>query len=334
VELKELEGFETRRVQEKRLDEFMRCGQVLLVRSCRKCGGDREGSGTFEGTRTCKCRACAACAWVRARRTSELMERAFDQVHGGSDYRWQMVVVTIRYDPEDDDDLSVAALRSRALLAGRVAKRVWKERLKKPDAGMLRSIEVSKRGHVHLNLIYYGPGIEKDEFEDAARAVDCRVGFCDIQDLDCDPAPKKDRQKCLDPRGSKLAVKAAARYAAKGLESGRGGNDEDWLAGDRTARVVDPVLAARWEIAVYRLKLLQRYGKLRGLELDEHGREGECRHEDDEKVACRRCGAVGAWRTQSRKAETWIQACHDRGSPALEGSTWKPRARDGPDYFR
>jgi hypothetical protein len=244
-----------------------------------------------------------------------------------------MVVVTVRYDPRDEKDLCVDALRSRALLAGRVAKVAWDELLKKPGAAMLRSIECSKRGHVHLNLIYFGPTIDKGDLEDVTKAVDCRVGFCDIKALDCDPAPKKKRVKSEDPRGSKAAVKAAARYAAKGLESGRGSNDEDWLGGDRTAKVVDPILAARWEIASYKLKLIQRYGALRGMELDEHGREDDHVH-DDSEVACSRCGTVGDWRTVLRKSESWIQACHDRGLGALQGSSWKPRARDGPDYFR
>lgn len=330
MELAKLDTVAQRRVQEKRVGEFMRCGQVLYVRSCGECGKDREGTGTFEGTRTCKCRSCSACAWVRARRVSELMGEAFERLGGDNNYHWQNVTVTIQYDPEDEKDLEATALRSRVLLAGRVSRETWEKVLKKRGAAMLRSIECSKRGHVHLHLIYFGPAIPKAKLERAAKAVDCRVGFCDVQALDCDPAPKDQRVKSKDPRGSKKAVVAASKYASKGLESGRGGNDESWLAGDRTARVVDPILAARWEIASYKLKLVQKYGALRGMKLEEHGKEGECRHEDDSQVKCVRCGAVGAWKTVVRRAEEWIQWCHERGAPALQGSSWRPRIRGDP----
>jgi len=334
VEVGLLSSREERRALERRLDEFMKCGQSILVRSCGCCGSDREGSGTYEGTRTCKCRVCAACAWVRAKKVGEMLESAFDSLGGSDGYHWQMVTVTIRYNPTDEDDLSAVALRSRALLAGRVGKRAWTELLKVPGAGMLRTIECSKRGHVHLNLIYFGPTVYKEDFERTVKVVDCRVGFCDIKKLDSDPAPRGKRVKCDDPRGSKKAVKTAAKYVSKGLESGRGGNDEDWLAGDRAARVVDPILAARWEIAAYKLKLMQRYGALRGVALDEHGREGESGHEDDSEVVCDCCGSVGAWKTVYRKAENWIQEMHDKGCAALVGSEWKPRPRDGPEWAR
>ena len=77
--------------------------------------------------------------------------------------------------------------------------------------------------------------------------------------------------------------------------------------------------------------LEKRYGALRGIEYDEHA---QVPPEDDAEVACESCGVVGEWRSELRKAEEWLQWCHDRGSPGLERSRWKPAAREGPDYHR
>jgi hypothetical protein len=335
TELERVEDRRTRRALGRRLEEFLKCGQVVLVRTCGECGHDREGSGTFEGTRTCKCRACASCGTIRARRVGEFMGEAYDRLRGDNGYRWQMVVITIRYDPEDEKDLSARGLRSRALLAEKAAKRAWEKVLKARGAGMLRSIEVSHRGHVHANLIYFGPPIEKDELDEVVTADDCRVGYTKVQALDCDPAPKKERVPSDDPRGSRKAVEAAARYVSKGLESRKGSNSEDWMAGEMTARCVDPVLAARWEIASYRLHLLQRYGALRGMKLEEHGKEeDESGHEDDGHVKCAVCGAVGAWKSVFRRTDRWLAWCHARGSPGLAKSTWKPPPEMGDEYYR
>jgi len=91
------------------------------------------------------------------------------------------------------------------------------------------------------------------------------------------------------------------------------------------------VLAARWEVAVFRLQLSQRYGALRGIEFDEHA---EVPPEPDDHVVCDGCGTVGEWRSAFVKAESWLQSCHDKGVPGLERSRWKPGAREGPDYSR
>lgn len=239
-----------------------------------------------------------------------------------------MAVVSIRWDVTDEVELTVPGLRARAMLARRVGKRLWDRALKKPAAGLLRSVEVSARGFVHLNLIYYGPPMDGDELREIGEAVDCRVGRVHVQRLDCDPnGSVKKRTPVEDPRGSKAAVKKAAEYVSKGHERTKGSMawDEEWLAGERAAKVIDPTLVARWELATYKLHLLERYGALRGMEIEEYPakREDEV---DDRHTVCKSCGLVGEWKWRLRATEEWLQDCHDRGNAGLRRSPWKPRA--------
>lgn len=256
-------------------------------------------------------------------------ENAFDAIDGPADYAWRFIVLTIPYDPEDTGDLTAAALRERTFLAVRFAKGLWKSLLKKPRAGMYRSIEVGAKGHVHLNLIYFGPPITKEQVETAAAAVDCRAGWATVQDLDHEPATQQQwarfrkGTKAKDKRGSKASLKKVAKYVTKGMESNKGTFKEEWLGGDNVASTIDPVLAARWEIATYRLQLVQRYGALRGLKFEEYNHVAL--QEQDDDIACGGCGTVGEWRTVARNTEEWIQRCHDVGWKALSRSV-DPRA--------
>ena len=212
---------------------------------------------------------------------------------------------------------------------------LWDKVLKKPAAGLLRSIEVSARGYVHINLVYYGPPVDGDKLTEVGKAVDCRVGRVHVQVLDTDPTPAgKERVPVDDPRGSKAAVKRAAEYASKGHERTKGARawDEGWLAGDRTAKVIDPYLAARWEFATYRLHLLERYGAFRGMEIESSPRKKE--EADDAETPCPSCGVVGEWRWNMRGTEEWLQHCHDKGRSGLRRSAWEAPARDGPYYHR
>jgi hypothetical protein len=197
-----------RREERARLDarrkEFVRCGEYVVVRQCGGCGVDRAGSGFFN--RSCKARACPACAWKKAKIVGQELEKAFDVIEapkGEMGWGWRFIVVTIKYDPSDPWDLSVAGLRSRARLAVRLSGRLWKDVLKAPGAAMLRSVECGARGHVHLNLIYFGPEPSKAQLHAAGAAVDCRVGWIKIKNLDYDPGRPGSwrRKKAKDRRG-------------------------------------------------------------------------------------------------------------------------------------
>lgn len=321
-----------RKAQLKRVDSFMRCGQKVAVRHCEGCGDPRCGSGTFIGTHTCKSKSCTTCAWVRARGVGEGLARAYELVEFMPGYHWQMIVVSIPWDKGDSDNYTVEGLRSRAMKARRLGKRMWDKVLKVPEAGLLRTVEVSARGFVHMNLIYYGPEVYHGDLEDLAG--ECTTLRVHVKPIDTDPDGTIGRREPVeDPRGSKKGLQKAAEYASKGHERTKGSMawDEGFIAGEEVAEVVDAQLAARWEIATYRLHLMERYGALRGMEIEEHPKDKSV-DEDDEDVACESCGLVGQWKWGYRRADIWIQDCHDRGLPGLARSEWRPKGDDDPPY--
>ncbi len=302
-----------------------------MVRSCGACGSVRGGTGTYEGTHTCKTRGCPTCAWVRAKRVSEWMGKAFDKLdHRG--HRWHMVVMTFPYDPDDPEDLSVEGLRSRVQLAARSVKYLWQHELKVPKAGCYRTIEVSVRGHVHANLLYFGPPtnsyVLESVMQTSAHEDLDRIGSIHVQDVAYAPAGKGRRNHATDPRGSREGLERAAKYISKGVCHGGGNSDEEYLSNQCFVRTTDPELVARWEVATYRTQLTQKMGALRGLKLDEDGKKP---HEDvdDSDVACGGCGVVGEWGSKVTRAEEYVFDCHTLGIPALVTGNWKERPPDG-----
>ena len=298
-----------------------------MVRSCGSCDSPRLGTGTYEGTHTCKTRGCPSCAWVRAKKVSEWMGEAFEFLnHPG--HRWHMMVVTIPYDPRDPDDLEVKALRARARLAAKAVRYLWNHELKVEGAGAYRTIEVSEKGHVHANVLYFGPVTDSTVMESVVQTSALRgVGTIHVQDIAYAPAGKGKRIYSDDERGSREGLENAARYISKGVSHGAGHCDEDYLADQAFVSTVDPVLVARWEIATYRMHLTQKMGELRGLELEED--DGKPHEEiEDSHVSCECCGVVGDWRSKPVRADEYILDCHIAGTPALVTGAWEPRPPD------
>jgi len=318
----------------KRADRLERCGRSVEVRQCGDCGTDRPGSGRF--VQTCKLRCCPVCSGIKASNVASFTERAFDAIDEVDGYLWQNIVLTTKYDPTREDEVSVEALRSRAFLAAKMARAAWDKMLKvAPGAALLRTIEVSPSGMVHANLVYYGPPVMKENLDEVT-AIDVRAGGSNVQPIRprrLEPAADECRDD-EDQDGSKpnrdeerAAVKRAARYAAKGPIVKGASRREAWLGGcdDGIVEVLDPMLLARWEAATVNIHLLEKYGQMRGLKFDE---DEQPEPEDDTLVACRDCGVVGHWKWTRRAAEFWIQKCRDAGKPALIGSVWSPQYAD------
>ena len=310
-----------------------RCGSTVSVRTCTCCGEDRQESGSYAGAkRTCKARACPYCSWVRARKVGEFYEKAGEELEGLPGYKWQMLTITTRYNPRAHGDVTWQALRSRAKLCLKAAQVLWKRLGRAPKVAMFRSIECSMRGHVHCHVLFLGPEVDADEITTyLQQKVGAGLGYVYASTLDGDDGggggnhlpPRAEEEEVATRRSSlAVAVGRAAKYMAKGTTGYVVQSNEGFLGMEEGAKTIHPVLAARWEIAVYGMRLTARYGLLRGVDFS----EGDYSYTppDDSKVACSKCGAQGRWETSYRKAEVFIQDMHADGKRALEGSGWVP----------
>ena len=310
----------TRDRLEKRLREFSRCGQMVLVRTCDCCGEGRDGSGSFAGAhRTCKLTVCPTCGWVRAKKVSEFYLRASEEITADAPpgHDWQFFTVTTRYRPDLEEEVTHEALRARARLVAQVGSKLWQKKLKAPGAAMFRTIECSVRGHVHAHLLYFGPPVDTDALTTLAQKL-CGDGVGYIHSRPVEGGDQTGNQLPLSE-----SVARAARYMAKGT-SGYGAEFDEGHHGYEgdSSPTMHPKLAARWELATVRLHLSQKYGGFRGLDY----RRSDYSYEppDDSEVACEHCGVVGEWSDSYQRSEVWMQDCHARGNAAMQGGRWTP----------
>ena len=304
---------------EKRMGSFFRCGAKVKVRECDGCGHKRDGSGHFTRTHNCKTKVCGTCTWVKSRDNGEWAEAAYDQVESVEGYSWQYAVIAIQYDPTcQSEDLEVPALRRRALQARRIAQAVGHE-LKAPGSGLQWTIECGIQGHVHINLLYYGPKIDKAMVASVARdeAGDRGIRVHSSGAALAKPEPFHKRKKAKKKKGDKEGVKRVAQYIVKGMDRGSSHFDESFLSNQTRNKGMDSNLAVRWELATYKLRLSEKSGAFRGLKGPS---EKELDGKDDENVSCPCCGLVGEWRDRLVDSVEWIIDCSGRGSPGLSRS--------------
>lgn len=284
-----------------------RCGQVIAVRQCECCGHERAGSGTFrEVKRTCNGRSCPYCSWVRAQERVELLRHAAETIDEVDGYFWQLVTVSPQYDSDRRSwDMSIEGLQARAKACASATRDLWNGALKAPGAALLRCIEISERGHVHVHGVYYGPLVAPRHAAELASKLlgrPCRVNVKKV-------------------KGGKKGVAKAARYAAKSVKGSAAAFDEDFLTGEKSGRLLHPELAARWELAANHIRLSECYGALRGLQVPRPDEKGG--PHDDGDVPCP-CGATGRFRTVYRNVKSYLLGCHLDGKPGLEDNTWLP----------
>lgn len=203
---------------------------------------------------------CPTCAWVRQKKGEDFIDAAYDAL-GTPGYMWQEIVVSVLYDVKDAAEYAVAALRERIGIAQEVRRGLWDELLDHPGSGATYTIERGHGrgrkhgGHVHLNLVYFGPALSKDSVTRAARAAHLRAGKVCLKAIDHDPGGAK----CDDPRGSKAGVKRVTMYVSKGGATTH--YDEKVRIADDRALTMD----ARFDIASRGTQLGQRLGACRGL---------------------------------------------------------------------
>jgi hypothetical protein len=301
--------------------KFVNCGSEGEFRQCDECGEIEAGTGRVHSKYPCHCLACDFCARLKSLRDAEELIAAMNRVPEVDGYAWRSIVPTLQRDPSDPSLYTVESLRERCIALQEAGRRAWKAMLGSehcPCAAMLSKPECADEGHVHLHILYYGPYVPKAKLEAiVARSrppTGCEWGFVDIQ------------RARVDKDG-------LARELAKYVVKGPSGKSEGWLAGE-PRRVMDPTLAARWEIALMGIKTSRVYGALR------EAREAAQEAPSDEPPAmpaedtsegevpqndcCPSC-VWGTLRTVILPLEPTIQRQHARGVPALAGSRWRPR---------
>lgn len=252
---------------------------------------------------------------------------------------WHFLTFTTRYNPCELADLTWEALRVRARGVSRSIKAVWDDFLKVDGAGLVRAVEISSRGHVHGHVLYYGPSLADEDVEEGSSVADLVAqGVTNIGKLHCTKMEAVARKafrgagsihsKPLSDSSTEAVVTAdrvaaAAQYMAKSQKASRYAFDEDWLSGQWSVMTIDPILAARWEIACYKVRLIEKYGFLRGLEHHESKPVAEVYH--DGNVPCKQCGEIGKWETRFVHTESYVNDCHWAGEAGMKRSTWKPR---------
>jgi hypothetical protein len=176
---------------------------------------------------------------------------------------------TLRYDPTNPDHVSVEGLKRRKTIVRDGVAYTWKKCLKAPGHGMAFAVEVSPRGAVHIHALFHG---RRPDVMKLRAAYMFRVG--DSPMLNCEYVHKP--AKAIREL-AKYMMKAASPKKVRLLRGGRG-------------EFIDPILAARAEVAFSGDRLFECLGTWRGADSDED-------LPDCEPTACERCGAH-VWRQE------------------------------------
>jgi hypothetical protein len=217
--------------------------------------------GCTKGRRCNNTVLCPTCSFVNWSKQREFFGLAWEKLTTKG-YSWQSATVSIRYDTDDEREYQVAAFRERIEVAQIVQRDLWEEHLDVPGAGLAYTIERGRGtrrdrgGHVHLNIIYFGPTLDEQKLQRWARDAH-RTRRVNVRLLPIDHAPRGPKSE--DPRGSKEGLQRVAKYVSKAGSSAHY---------DQTIRIADDralVMDVRFDIASRGTQLSQRLGSLRGL---------------------------------------------------------------------
>jgi hypothetical protein len=215
---------------------------------------------------------------------------------------------TLRYDPTDPADLSVEGLKRRKQIVRDGVGYVWKKYLKRIGRAMALAVEVSPRGAVHIHALFHGhrPDVGKLRAAYMFRAGDSPFVNCKYVQR-----PEKAIREL-----AKYMMKAASPKNIRLLRGGRG-------------EFIDPVLAARAEVAFSGDRLFECLGAWRGADDDEDLPIVEA-------ASCAHCGSR-IWRRDvvrfgallKELPPDWIPR-FGRAGPGLKAAQPSPGERDRP----
>jgi hypothetical protein len=230
----------------KKARALLTCGMYARVRRCGSCGSVDAQSAVIE----CGCglRSCPRCS----RRRADILRRRLDDKWLAGEHPRDMglyfLTFTLPYDPGSSDDLSIEGLKRRKKIVREAVSFVWKRYLKPRGRALALALEVSPRGAVHVHSLFHG------------RRPDVRQ-LRDVYMFKAGNAPFVNSQHVRKPA---KAIRELAKYMLKAASPKnprifRGGRGE----------FLDPVLAARAEVAFSGERLFESFGAWRGADEDE-----------------------------------------------------------------
>jgi hypothetical protein len=312
--LTELPRGKVRRDWKNKAGAFAECGRTVAALACQGCGGASLASGTLVAT--CGMRTCPICARRKAEKLRHRLSSAWKQAHHDRKTSLYFLTFTMRYDPTDPDEVSVAGLLRRKNELVECWGKVWRNYLKKRGEAACRAIEVGASGMVHMHVLYAG---RRPEIEDL-RSEWLR--------LTNGSSPLVNVRYCKDPQ---KAIVELAKYVTKGASPAKAA-----IVGGARGKYIDPRLAVRVEIAFSGDRIVQCYGKWLGIKVDdiEEVLPEEVQEQRElHKAACDSCGLVGEWRAIAFSLNAWIHTWGDslaRWKPRIGGSG--PRRKEDHDH--
>jgi hypothetical protein len=176
----------------------------------------------------------------------------------------------LHYDPASSDDLSLDGLKRRKQIVRDAVGFVWRRYLKARGRAIALSLEVSPRGAVHIHALYHG------------RRPDAHV----LRETYMFRAGDSPMVNCTYVRKPAKAIRELAKYMLKAASP----KNPRILRGGR-GEFIDPVLAARAEVAFSGDRLFECMGAWRGAEEDKDLPEQAPR-------TCAHCGA-STWKRET-----------------------------------
>lgn len=230
-------------------------------------------------------------------------------------YRWSFITITVKWAPWEVEETHPQAYRARAEGLWAAVAHAWESGLNHSGLGvtaLFARLEVNDEGFLHAHLLFRGGVVNKTWLEGVLAEAYPAAGFVKI--------------KPVVAGGERDAIAEVAKYVVKM----RGVLSNAWVANERRP-VLHPELAAAVEIGLDGIDSHRSYGVLRSIsdadELDDQAEEvestdlvdladeeeaeaeGERVPDDDHQVACRRCGAVGAWETRCVRTMDFARVC-------------------------
>jgi hypothetical protein len=268
----------------KKARSLLSCGQFARVQRCGTCGVLDAATAIVECA--CDLRSCPTCARRRANIARTRLEAKWCEGARPRDMGLYLLTFTLRYDPESPDDLSIDGLKRRKKIVRDAVGFVWRHYLKARGRAMAISLEVSPRGAVHIHALYHG---RRPDAVILRETYMFRAG--DSPFVNCEHVHKP--AKAIREL-AKYMMKAASPKNPRILHGGRG-------------EFIDPVLAARAEVAFSGDRLFECMGAWRGADDDKDLPEQAPR-------TCQHCGA-SAWKSDIAPLQTVLAELPDGWTP-------------------